>query len=73
MIGDQRPGIAVRIGLDEQTGESLDEIAPISVGAENIPAFDTANDNVLQQAGNIEAGLTGHGGKVAKRRALFNN
>jgi hypothetical protein len=28
---------------------------------------------VLQQTGNIEAGLTGHGGRVAKRRALFNN
>ena len=73
MIGDQRPGKAVRIGLDEKTGESVDEITPIRVGAENIPAFDTANDNVLQQTGDIEAGLTGHGGRVAMWRTLFNN
>lgn len=73
MIGNQRPGVAVGIGFDEKGRETIDKILTIRIVPEDIPTFDTANDNMLQKAGDVEARLAWHGGTVAEAGALFNN
>jgi len=66
VIGDQRPGEAIGISRFEQRGEAIDKIPTIGVVAKNVAALDTTNDNVLQQSGNIDAGLSGHGTKSSR-------
>jgi len=55
MIGDKCPSVAFCAGLSQQVAEAIKKIAPIMVVTKDCATFDTANDNVIKQAGDVWA------------------
>ena len=62
MIVEQGPGVAIRLGFRQKQPESGEEIVPVLIVKENGALFDPSDDDVLQQTGDIDAGLSRHGG-----------
>jgi hypothetical protein len=61
MVRNQCPGIAVGSGFDQQPLKTLDKALTIMVIEKDFRALDAAYDDVLQQARDIDAGLSRHG------------
>ena len=49
MVGHQRPCKAFGAGLDKELRKALEKSSPVVIVAEDIAAFHTADDNVLQK------------------------
>jgi hypothetical protein len=64
MVVEQGPGITQSLRLTEKRTKTADKISAILVIGENLSLRHAANNNVLQQTGNIYAGLTRHEGRV---------
>jgi hypothetical protein len=60
MVGYESPGETVGIGFLQQSGKALDKGFSIGVVAKDIPPFNASNNDMLQEAGYIESGLTWH-------------
>ncbi len=72
MVGHQRPGKAFDSGLDEEFGQLLQKPDAVGIIAEKVAAIDTADDDVLKQVGNIQAGGSWHAGRASSPQALVN-
>ena len=64
MVGDQSPRVATGFGLLENIYQPVNKIMSILVVNEDLTAFDAANNNVVQGAGRVNTGLSGHDRKV---------
>jgi hypothetical protein len=60
VVVEQRPGIAVRFRLLQHQAETLQEILTILVIEKNGAAVDAPDDDMLEQAGYVNAGATWH-------------
>jgi hypothetical protein len=67
VVGHQRPGEAFGAGLNEEFREVNNKSFAIGVVPENVASVDTANDHMLEQVGNIEAGGSWHGATIASK------
>lgn len=63
MVGQQRPGETVGLRFPQKRGEVFENERPILIVQEDRATFNAAHDDVMQQAGNIEAGGLGHEAK----------
>ncbi len=72
MVGHKRPGKAFGVGFYKKFGETFKEQAAVIIVDKNIPPLDSANDNVLQQTGNVYACCTWHERKIAEEVKLVN-
>ena len=64
MVGDQSPRVASGFGLLENIFQPINKIMSILVVNEYLTAFDAANNNVVQGAGCVNTGLSGHDRKA---------
>ena len=64
MVGDQSPRVATGFGLLENIYQPVNKIMSILVVNEDLTAFDAANNNVVQGAGRVNTGLSGHDRKA---------
>jgi hypothetical protein len=48
MIGHKRPGVDFRFCLQSQLSHAIDKGLPIQVVINNLPLFDTPENNVVQ-------------------------
>ncbi|AJY69902.1 hypothetical protein RW64_10045 [Geobacter sulfurreducens] len=64
VIGHERPGKASGAALGEKFRQTGDETRPVVVIVKDVAAFDTADDDVMQDIWYVEAWLAGHGGRV---------
>ena len=64
MVGDQRPRVASGFGLLENIFQPVNKIMTILVVNEYLTAFDAANNNMVQGAGRVNTGLSGHDRKA---------
>ncbi len=62
------PGIAIGFSFDEQAAEPINKTASIII-SENRGPFNAANDDMLQQARDIESRLSWHGGRISEKPA----
>lgn len=60
VIGKKRPCETDCVGLFQQRGEPLDEIAPVVIVQEDITPFNSANDYMLKQSRHVNASCTWH-------------
>lgn len=61
VIGDEHPRVTGGGGLGENRPEPRDEIVTVPIVGEYLSSLDTAADDVVQSAGCVYAGLSGHG------------
>jgi hypothetical protein len=69
MIGHQRPGIDDQISVATKDGQAIQEIIPVPRVLKDFGSLDPPADEVMQRAGRIQPGLSGHeeslsGGRV---------
>jgi len=55
----------VDAGFGKEGDESVHKALSVAIVIENDAPFDSANDYVLEQTGNVKSGQTRHGEKVA--------
>lgn len=67
MIWDKRPSEAVGTCFNKKAAETIKEPTAVIIIQKDIGAFDTTNDDVLQKAWNVEAGLSWHGRKSNRK------
>jgi len=72
MIGHQCPCITGRILLLQKTGQPFKKIFPIFIISENRSALDSSDDNMMQGARGIDAGLAGHASQIPASHLLVN-
>lgn len=60
MVGNQRPGKAIRLRLGENITQAFKKIIPVLIIAKYRPAFNSAHDDMLQGSKIIDAGFAGH-------------
>ena len=72
MVGHKCPGKAFGAGFDKKFGKTFKEQAAVIVVDKNIPSLDSANDNVLQQTGDVYTCCTRHERKIAEEVKLAN-
>ena len=60
MVGNQSPGIAVGRCLDQDGAQPGDEIIPVRIIGKYGAALNATADDVVQGAGRVYAGLSGH-------------
>ena len=60
MIRNQGPGVALRLGFLEDDGEPLQERLAVFVIEEDFSSFYSPGHDVLEEAGGVKSGLTGH-------------
>ncbi|MCU0605300.1 MAG: hypothetical protein MUC33_21880 [Desulfobacterales bacterium] len=66
VIAHQRPSQAARFGFAGKRAEPVQEIVPIEIVLENTVACDSSRHDVMQRAGGVYAGLSGHGEEYSK-------
>lgn len=72
MIRQEGPGKAFRAALRQQGGEAGNEALLVGVIGKDIAAFDSANDDVMQNMRDVESGLAWHGRTLAFLRGQGN-
>ena len=72
VIGHQRPCVTGRILLLQKTGQSFKKIFPVLIIFENPSPLDSSDDNMMQGARGIYAGLTGHAFQISAPCLLVN-
>ena len=72
VVGQQRPGEAVGVGLDEEPGEASKKLLAVTVVAEDGATVDAADDHMLEQVGSIETCGSWHVGTIAAASTLVN-
>ena len=50
MIWDQRPGVALRLGLFQDGGQTIEEGAAVLGVSEDFPSFNPPGHNMLKKA-----------------------
>ena len=60
MVRDERPRIALGLGLFKNNGKALKKSFPIFVVLEDLSSFNPPGHHMLQEAGSVKSGLTGH-------------
>ena len=60
MIRNQGPSVALRLGFFEDDGEPFQKRLAIFVVDEDLSSFYSPGHNVLEKAGGVKSGLTGH-------------
>ena len=60
MIWNECPSETIGIRFLKQFGETFNKIFPISVITKNISPFYPTHNNMLQETGDVESGLTRH-------------
>ena len=55
VVGHQRPGVQSGARLEDPLRQSIEEQLAISLRTEDPPPLDTANNDVMKGAGEIEA------------------
>jgi hypothetical protein len=60
MIGHNGPGKTICSGFFKKDGKTLQEFRAVFIIKKNITFFNTANNNMLQQAGDIQAWFSKH-------------
>ena len=63
MVGYQGPSVADGLSLFNNSAQPVEKIVPIMIVGKDVAPLDTANDDVMQSAGGVSAGLAGHEGK----------
>ena len=53
MVGNQGPGVTAGIGLFNNSAQTVEEVASITIVGKNSALLDTANDDVVQGAGGV--------------------
>jgi len=64
VVIEQDPGVASRLGFRQESAEAGNKIFPVLIVKENGTFFDPSDDDVLKQAGDIYAGMSGHKGNI---------
>jgi hypothetical protein len=64
IIGE-RPGVASGAGFQQKAAETIDKIAAITIVPKDRAALNASNDDMMEEAGDIKAGLSGHAGSIA--------
>ena len=64
VVGHQRPGEAFDASLDEEFGQGLEKPAAVGIVPENVATVDTADDDVLEEVGDVESCGSWHEGRV---------
>ena len=64
MIVEQRPGVTAGLGFNQQRTQPPDEIFPVVIIQEDIASRDPAKEDVLEQSGIIDTGLTWHRDRI---------
>jgi hypothetical protein len=62
MIGEQRPGKALRIRLQQECAKSTLVVIIVRSVTEDLASLNTSGDDVVQCAGRVYAGLSWHVG-----------
>jgi hypothetical protein len=70
MIGDQSPGKTVGFSFDKKAAEAGKKLITVIIVQKNFGPFNASYDDVLQEAGDIESGLSRHGREDSKKRRL---
>ena len=55
MVVEQSPGLAICSGVFQKTLQRANEMLPVLIVSHNRPAFDSAGNDMLEQAGNIDS------------------
>ena len=71
MVVDQRPGETVGLGGDQQIREPPDELAPVVIVGEDLAFLDPADDDVLQEIGDVYTGGSWHGEEDSRKRRVI--
>jgi hypothetical protein len=58
MILKKRPGIAACLRLRKKGRQTIEKIRAIFVVPEYLPAFDSPDDEVMQNTGSIQSGVS---------------
>jgi hypothetical protein len=61
MIGHEGPSVEAGAAFQNQGCQAVEEVNAVVVGVEDLPALDATDDDVVEGAGVVEAGATGHG------------
>jgi hypothetical protein len=65
MVGNQRPSVTEGCGTFNEGAHSFQEIVPVLIVPEYVPAFDAPYDHMLEGAGSVYARLSGHGNALS--------
>jgi hypothetical protein len=65
MVGKKRPRIAGRLGVGKDVPETEEKVLMVLTVFKDGVLFDAPDDNMVQSAGDIYAGFTGHGGIIS--------
>jgi hypothetical protein len=60
MIWNEGPGIAVGAGFHQQLMQALNKAGAVIIIVKNTPTFNSADDNMVEKAGAVDAWLSGH-------------
>jgi hypothetical protein len=60
MVGHQRPSVTEGCGTFNEGAHSFQEIEPVLIVPEYVPAFDAPYDHMVEGAGSVYARLSGH-------------
>ena len=71
MVGNQGPRVTDGFGTFNGGTQPFEKRIAVLIIKKNLPAFDTAHDNMVQGAGSIYARLPGHGNDIANLLTLF--
>jgi hypothetical protein len=72
MVGQQGPGITGRRGFGQEASQAIQEIPLVLIVLEDALSLDPTQNEVVEGTGIIEAGLSGHGGRIANRVRIVN-
>ena len=64
VIVEQSPGRADGFGFSKQTAQPLDKIFPILIIKKDVGSGDPSDNDMLQQAWDIDTSLAWHGGSI---------
>jgi hypothetical protein len=66
MVGNQCPGVTARLALGENLTQATQKIVTILIVAENLPALNTAGNNVMQRPRRVYSGFSRHAYPLAR-------
>ena len=73
MVGDEGPCKTVGFRFLEEGKQTFDKGCPVRIITADVPLFNTADNNVLEQSWHIKSCLAWHERRIAVLLGLFNN
>jgi hypothetical protein len=70
MVGAQSPGVAGSSRGNQGFAQAIQKIISVQVILEDLSAFDSSKDEMMEGTGHVDSGSSGHGHSVPKAFSL---